>query len=154
MIRRPPRSTLFPYTTLFRSNWDEFLAAMNRWGSPSENQVYADTDGNIGWKPGGLTPVRPNWDGLLPVPGDGRYEWAGYRDMDELPLEYNPQRNWVGSANQNNLPPGYPNAEKKIGFEWTDPSRFDRISEVLGADRKFGLEDSMALQADNTSIQG
>src|SRR2546422_8307308 len=21
MIRRPPRSTLFPYTTLFRSNW-------------------------------------------------------------------------------------------------------------------------------------
>ncbi|WP_247881291.1 penicillin acylase family protein [Skermanella sp. TT6] len=135
-------------------NWDEFLAAMNRWGSPSENQVYADTDGNIGWKPGGLTPVRPNWDGLLPVPGDGRYEWAGYRDMDELPVEYNPQRNWVGSANQNNLPAGYPNAEKKIGFEWTDPSRFDRISEVLDADRKFGLEDSMALQADNTSIQG
>src|SRR3712207_7876955 len=22
MIRRPPRSTLFPYTTLFRSNWE------------------------------------------------------------------------------------------------------------------------------------
>src|SRR5256885_10489486 len=22
MIRRPPRSTLFPYTTLFRSKWD------------------------------------------------------------------------------------------------------------------------------------
>jgi penicillin amidase len=134
-------------------NWDEFLAAMNRWGSPSENQVYADTQGNIGWKPGGLTPIRPNWDGLMPVPGDGRYEWAGYRDMDELPVEYNPDRNWVGSANQMNLPPGYPNAEKKIGFEWTDPSRFNRIKEVLGADRKFGLEDSMALQADMTSIQ-
>src|SRR2546430_8949896 len=24
MIRRPPRSTLFPYTTLFRSNWMHF----------------------------------------------------------------------------------------------------------------------------------
>src|SRR2546425_3923743 len=23
MIRRPPRSTLFPYTTLFRSRWDD-----------------------------------------------------------------------------------------------------------------------------------
>src|SRR5260221_3945212 len=23
MIRRPPRSTLFPYTTLFRSRWNE-----------------------------------------------------------------------------------------------------------------------------------
>src|SRR5438309_2475804 len=25
MIRRPPRSTLFPYTTLFRSRWDAYL---------------------------------------------------------------------------------------------------------------------------------
>jgi penicillin amidase len=73
-------------------NWDDFLAAMNRWGAPSENQVYADVDGNIGWKPGGLAPIRPNWDGLLPVPGDGRYEWAGFRDMDELPLEHNRRR--------------------------------------------------------------
>src|SRR3712207_4647238 len=27
MIRRPPRSTLFPYTTLFRSSWSEVLSA-------------------------------------------------------------------------------------------------------------------------------
>src|SRR2546422_5445403 len=27
MIRRPPRSTLFPYTTLFRSHWLTYLAA-------------------------------------------------------------------------------------------------------------------------------
>src|SRR5438132_4684240 len=26
MIRRPPRSTLFPYTTLFRSSWTRKLA--------------------------------------------------------------------------------------------------------------------------------
>src|SRR5256886_14328395 len=26
MIRRPPRSTLFPYTTLFRSGWKQRLA--------------------------------------------------------------------------------------------------------------------------------
>src|SRR2546422_10133670 len=25
MIRRPPRSTLFPYTTLFRSHWPEVV---------------------------------------------------------------------------------------------------------------------------------
>ena len=31
------------------SNWREFVAALNRWGSPSENQVYADIDGNIGY---------------------------------------------------------------------------------------------------------
>jgi len=66
-------------------DWDGFLAAMNRWGAPGENQVYADTYGNIGWKPAGLVPRRPDWDGLMPVPGDGRYEWDGFLDADELP---------------------------------------------------------------------
>src|SRR2546430_12725709 len=28
MIRRPPRSTLFPYTTLFRSNRNEIMASV------------------------------------------------------------------------------------------------------------------------------
>ena len=102
-------------------NWDEFLAAMKRWGSPSENQVYADIHGNIGWKPGGKTPIRPNWDGLLPVPGDGRYEWAGFRDMDELPVEHNPDRGWIATANEMNLPEDYPYEERKLGFEWMDP---------------------------------
>ena len=49
------------------------------------NQVYADVKGNIGWMPSGLAPRRPNWDGLLPVPGDGRYEWAGMMPEKELP---------------------------------------------------------------------
>ena len=74
------------------SNWREFLAALNRWGAPSENQVFADVDGNIGYKPAGLFPRRPNWDGLLPVPGDGAFEWNGFHDMDVLPVEYNPER--------------------------------------------------------------
>src|SRR5258708_30353590 len=30
MIRRPPRSTLFPYTTLFRSNDERALAELSR----------------------------------------------------------------------------------------------------------------------------
>src|SRR2546425_6258972 len=30
MIRRPPRSTLFPYTTLFRSSEDEWIMAAQR----------------------------------------------------------------------------------------------------------------------------
>src|SRR2546422_3707988 len=39
MIRRPPRSTLFPYTTLFRSTvpWrGEQVVAMTRFGGQSE----------------------------------------------------------------------------------------------------------------------
>ncbi|HEV7627077.1 MAG TPA: penicillin acylase family protein, partial [Streptomyces sp.] len=59
---------------------DAFTAAMRRWGAPGENQVYAAVDGTIGWCPAGRVPLRPNWDGTLPVPGDGRYEWAGFQD--------------------------------------------------------------------------
>src|SRR5690349_21877103 len=33
MIRRPPRSTLFPYTTLFRSA-DALVAPVSKWLSP------------------------------------------------------------------------------------------------------------------------
>src|SRR2546429_5996504 len=35
MIRRPPRSTLFPYTTLFRSSQDDGVPrAAGEWGDP------------------------------------------------------------------------------------------------------------------------
>jgi penicillin amidase len=83
----PGTAAYFPSINYMRAHdWRGFLGAMRRWGSPSENQVYADTRRHIGWKPGGLTPVRPNWDGLLPVPGDGRYEWDGFLDQDRLPV--------------------------------------------------------------------
>ncbi|HVS64719.1 MAG TPA: penicillin acylase family protein [Thermoanaerobaculia bacterium] len=130
-------------------DWDEFLAAMNRWGAPSENQVYADTSGNIGWKPGGRSPRRVGWDGLLPVPGDGRYEWAGYRDMDELPVESNPARGWVATANQMNLPPGF---SDPTGYEWAAPFRHQRIAEVLETTPALTVEQAVALQTDFLSV--
>ncbi len=133
-------------------DWDGFLAAMNRWGSPGENQVYADDEGNIGWKPGGLVPRRPNWDGLLPVPGDGRYEWDGFLDADELPVEFNPSRGWVATANQMNLPEGYPHEEKGVGFEWYAPYRYERVSEALEGVEVHSLEDSVRLQNDHLSV--
>src|SRR2546429_1355690 len=47
MIRRPPRSTLFPYTTLFRSHtWKEltFLACVFRWRIASNSTTPAATE--------------------------------------------------------------------------------------------------------------
>lgn len=133
-------------------NWDQFRAAMNRWGAPGENQVYADTSGNVGWIPGGLTPIRPNWDGLMPVPGDGRYEWAGYRNGDELPWELNPARGYVVTANENNIPPGHPAAAKGIGYEWSDSARARRLTGLFesgaASGTRFTLEDSERMQND------
>ncbi|NMH97505.1 penicillin acylase family protein [Pseudonocardia acidicola] len=132
-------------------DWDEFLAAMNRWGAPPENQVYADTDGNIGWKTGGLTPIRPNWDGTLPVPGDGRYEWAGFYDMDELPGSFNPEQGFIATANEMNLPEDFP-SDRHITYDWYAPYRRHRIDEVLAAATAPTLADMVALQGDYVSV--
>ncbi|WP_339091506.1 penicillin acylase family protein [Variovorax paradoxus] len=133
-------------------NWDQFRAAMNRWGAPGENQVYADTGGNVGWIPGGLTPIRPNWDGLMPVPGDGRYEWSGFRNGDELPFEFNPARGYVVTANENNIPPDHPAAKKGVGYEWSDAARARRLKELfaakVAAGSRFSIEDSERMQND------
>lgn len=133
-------------------NYREFSAALNRWGAPSENQVYADIDGNIGYKPAGRFPRRQNWDGLMPVPGDGRYEWDGYFDMDALPEEYNPERGFTGTANSMNLPPDYPINERRVGFEWSAPWRYKRLWEVLEQDDAHTLDASLALQRDYVSV--
>ncbi|WGF89611.1 penicillin acylase family protein [Marinivivus vitaminiproducens] len=132
-------------------DWDGFLGAMDRFFTPSENQVFADTSGNIGWVPAAKTPRRTTYDGLLPVPGDGRYEWDGFMARSDLPSAYNPEKGWFATANQMNLPEGYPIDEKRVGFEWSDPSRYDRIAEVLAAGEKVTLADSMALQIDDVS---
>jgi penicillin amidase len=133
-------------------NFDQFKKAMLNWGAPTENQVYADTSGNIGWVPGGLTPIRPNWDGLLPVPGDGRFEWDGFLSGDKLPSSLNPKQGWFASANEMNLPADYPYAKYKLGFEWPNDARRARIGEVLNGKAKVSIEDSMRLQNDLVSI--
>ena len=111
--------------------------------------VWADRDGHIGWQAVGLAPRRGNWDGLLPVPGDGRYEWSGFLPILDLPHEADPPRGWIATANQDNLPTGYPFA---VSFQWTDPFRFARLEEVLGSSRRFTMMDSMRLQHDELSI--
>ncbi|WP_394833509.1 penicillin acylase family protein [Pendulispora rubella] len=129
----------------------EFKAAMRNWGAPTENQVYADTQGHIGWVPGGLAPKRRGYDGLMPVPGDGRYEWTGFYDGDDLPSAYDPPEGFLATANQMNLPPDFPYKEKKLGFEWSHPSRYERIVSVLSATPHASIDDSVRLQFDQLS---
>jgi penicillin amidase len=135
-------------------DWPAFHAAMAHWGAPSENLVYADTSGHIGWIAGGRAPIRPNWDGLTPVPGDGRYEWKGFWSEDQLPSAYDPPAGWWASANEMNLPADYPAAQRRLGYEWADRSRIDRIKQVLGANAHVSLADAMALQTDDYTMLG
>nr|WP_323120417.1 penicillin acylase family protein [Burkholderia alba] len=137
---------------LHAKNYAQFKEALTTWGAPTVNQVYADASGNIGWVASGLAPKRPNWDGLMPVPGDGRYEWAGFWRGDALPSAYNPPAGYITTSNELNLPADYPYAARKLGFEWTNGSRHARIDEVLKGDPKISLEASERLQNDVESI--
>jgi penicillin G amidase len=125
---------------------------MCRWGAPSVNQVYADTTGRIAWLPVGSMPLRPNWHGLLPVPGDGRYEWSGFLDPDALPWVVNPPQGFLATANELNLPPDWDHASAPVGFEWTEGSRAARIQEALLAGIPHSVGSSCALQTDDTSM--
>lgn len=133
------------------ADWDGFRNAMNRWGSPPLNMIAADVSGDIGWKAVGLTPKRSNWDGTLPVPGDGRYEWAGFYDNDELPIAFNPDHGAVVTANEMNIPDDYPK-DRVISFDWYAPYRRHRIDEVLKSSDKFALADMVRLQNDYISV--
>jgi penicillin amidase len=130
----------------------EYAQALRGWVAPSLNHVYADSDGNTAWFVGGRAPIRPNWDGLLPVPGDGRYEWAGFTRFEDLPQEINPAKGYFATANEMNIPARHPALEKKLGFEWAEWSRTRRIHEVLDTQPKHTIEQSMQLQADDLSI--
>lgn len=133
-------------------NLAEFRAAAVTWGTPSCNLVYADKAGDIAWMPAGINPIRPNWDGLMPVPGDGRYEWAGWRDRSKAPVIHNPPRGFVFSANEMNVPDGWDHEAYPFGFEWVDYSRANRIEEVLASVSPHSLSTSRALQTDVVSI--
>ena len=130
-------------------DWDGLRDAFRFHPSPT-NFHYADVDGNHGWQVIGFAPVRRRGDGLMPVPGDGRYDWTGLRDFRALPSEYNPAKGWFASANQNNLPENWPR-DRIPAFSFRDPYRYDRIVEVLSDQPRHSLADSVALMHDTVS---
>lgn len=139
-----------PYLSALRyqsaGSWGDFVAARSHWLTPPVNHVFANIHGEIGWIMSGFVPIRPTWDGLLPVNGDGSREWAGFMPPEAHPRIYNPESGWVASANEMNLPAGFDIAAHKVGFDWCDPSRYRVIAETLRQDASHTLADSQRLQ--------
>ncbi|GAB3344487.1 penicillin acylase family protein [Modestobacter lapidis] len=130
---------------------DEFVQALGRWGAPGVNQIYASVDGDIGWQASALVPRRVGYDGSVPVPGDGRYDWNGFALADELPGVRNPASGWFATANQMNLPadrdPSLP-----FTYDWYSPARYERLSAWLDSTAAVSVEDSLAMQWDCVSV--
>ncbi len=130
-------------------NWEEFREALRYWQAPSQNFVYADVEGNIGYQMPGDIPIRAKGEGLVPAPGwTGEYEWSGYIPFEELPFVYNPPTHYVVTANHKVVPDDYPYL---ISREWAEPSRAQRIIDLLQAKDELSIEDFRDIQADTYS---
>jgi penicillin amidase len=131
---------------------EDFFERAMFWKVPTHNLICGDKQGNIALQVSGLTPDRDGWNGRLPVPGTGRYEWRGFRS--DLPREYNPERGYIATANDNSHPPGYTGRpvlyRTSVGVEI---SRIARIRQMLGTGHKFGIEDHERMQHDAYSLR-
>ncbi|MEU1732562.1 penicillin acylase family protein [Streptosporangium sp. NPDC020145] len=131
-------------------DWPSFRAAASKFEVPSQNMVYADVDGNIGYQAPGRIPVRTRGDGTWPVPGwTGEYSWQSTIPFQDLPSAYNPPEGYVVTANNAVVDPGrYPHMLTK---DWAYGYRSQRILDRLGAEiakGKVDVETMGAVQQD------
>ena len=132
-------------------NWAEFREALRSFQVPTQNFVFADVDGTIAYRTGGLVPIRRQGDGLLPVPGwTDEYEWTGFVPFDQMPEAVNPPEGYIVTANNKVIDDAYPYF---LTHSWAQPYRAMRIVEMIEA--RLGdltADDMQAMQVDYTNL--
>ncbi|MEV4946549.1 penicillin acylase family protein [Streptomyces sp. NPDC053755] len=134
-------------------DFKQFRAAAKKFEVPSQNLIYADTEGTIGYQAPGRIPERAKGDGTLPAPGwDSAYKWKGYIPYEELPYEENPDRGYIVTANQAVVDGSYPHL---LTRDWGYGSRSQRINDLIESKIKDGgkisPDDMRTMQIDNRS---
>jgi penicillin amidase len=131
-------------------DWSAFTAALRHFVVPSQNFVYADVEGHIGYYAPGRIPVRASGDGAKPATGwTGDSEWIGFVPFDELPHAFDPPQHFIVTANHRPMPADYAHF---IGAEWPDPYRAERITKLLSQRTNLTPDDFKNIQADTLSL--
>lgn len=127
-------------------NTHEVVLALKHWELPSQNFVFADTAGNIGYWTCATIPIRSRGDGLLPVPGwNGEYEWQGYVPFENRPHFINPEQGYIATANNKVAGENYPHF---ISHYWEPVDRITRIHQLLNTSQKLSVADVKPMQLD------
>ncbi|MEN8239778.1 MAG: penicillin acylase family protein, partial [Actinomycetota bacterium] len=131
-------------------NFDDFRDAAKLFQVPSQNMLYADTKGNIGYQTPGDIPIRSKGDGTLPVPGwTGEYEWTGFIPFDELPMVFNPDSGYIVTANNAVVDDSYPYL---ITEDWSFGYRAERLIDLVTSNFGIGVEGHEAIQFDSHDL--
>jgi penicillin G amidase len=133
-------------------NWKEFNAALESFTAPTQNIIYADVDGHIGYHAAGVIPVRKSGDGSVPYDGStDAGEWTSYIPISKLPTLFDPPSGMIVTANQRIVGTDYPYF---LTHHWAQPYRARRIFDLLNEKPKLSAEDYRRILGDVYSIAG
>ncbi|WP_109488029.1 penicillin acylase family protein [Occallatibacter savannae] len=140
----PSLNSIPLYAINTASNWTDFSAALKQWSWPSQNVVYSDDQGHIGYHAIGRLPIRPADISSVPI-GDAKHEWQGYMPFDDLPNAFDPPSGFLATANSRvtSVKSKYP-----LTNEWADPYRAERIYKLLQGRDHLTPADMLAVQTD------
>jgi penicillin amidase len=133
-------------------DWDEFRGALADYRGPTQNFIYADTRGHIGYYGAGVIPVRKSGDGSVPYDGStDAGEWTSYIPFDELPHSFDPPSGIIVTANARVTGRSYTHF---LTHQWADAYRARRIYDLLKDKQRITADDIRAVQGDIYSIGG
>jgi penicillin amidase len=131
-------------------NWKEFNTALRIFTAPTQNIVYADVAGHIGYHAAGVVPIRKSGDGSVPYDGaTDEGEWTSFIPSDKLPIVYDPPSGIIVTANQRIVGTDYPYF---LTHSWAQPYRARRIFDLLNKTPKLSAADFRLIQGDIYSI--
>ena len=133
-------------------NWNEFNTALLSFTAPTQNIVYADVNGHIGYHAAGIVPIRRSGDGSVPYDGaTDAGDWVDYIPIAKLPNVYDPPSGMIVTANQRIVGTDYP---YHLTYSWAQPYRARRIYDLLSEKPKLTTEDFRRILGDVYSIAG
>jgi penicillin amidase len=140
------------YTLNRARNWNEFNTALLSFTAPTQNIVYADVDGHIGYHAAGIVPIRRSGDGSVPYDGStDAGEWIDYIPIAKLPNVYDPPSGMIVTANQRIVGTDY---QYFLTHSWAQPYRARRIYDLLSEKPKHSADDFRRILGDVYSIAG
>ena len=129
--------------------WSEFVGAVERFAAPSQNFVYADIEGNIGYAMSGVLPQRAGSVGSFPHDGSrGEGQWVGRIPASALPRLFNPERGYITSSN-NLIDREWPGL---VTRDWAAPYRAVRLQRLIDAATRVDLVAAAEWQNDVTAL--